>query len=281
MVTKVTTIADSVSTGGLSVRLTTLELRFPRFLLPEFNTHRVFSRNAASSRAIPIKKLIHEAENYPAIPIRFGKNGAGMQDHGPLSHLEQDKARTIWLRARDNAVKSAKEYLNMENPPHKQIVNRLLEPFVHTNVLVTSTKWKNFLALRNHPDAQPEMQELAFWIEQRLADTQALRVVDYLDWHLPYITPVERNSGLLTNDLIKVSVARCARVSYRTHDDLLPTLEKDLYLYDMLVGSEPLHASPAEHQATPDVENRQPSLHGNFHGWIQYRKTLDKEFIND
>lgn len=276
----VTVIADSISVGGPSHRLTTMELRFPRFLLPEFNTHRVFSRNAASSRAIPIKKMIEEAAHNTVMPSRWGRNGPGMQDHGPLDRFDQEEARELWLNARDHAIRTAERMLAMQNPPHKQIVNRLLEPFVHTTVLVSSTQWNNFLALRNHPDAQPEMQDLAFWIEQRLHDRSTLKALDRFSWHLPYVTEEERASGASLDDLIKTSVARCARVSYKTHEGKVSTIEEDIKLYDRLVGSTPLHASPTEHQATPDPENRQPFLHGNFTGWIQYRKTLDKEFIH-
>jgi thymidylate synthase ThyX len=290
-------VSDSVSPKGK--RLTTFELTYPRFVHAELMTHRQFSRNASSSRAIPIEKMIEQVEINPATPVRWGKNGAGMQDHGVMSPAEQAVSETIWLNARDQAVKHARFMLEQDVVPHKQIVNRILEPWMHITVLVSATEYNNFFNLRCHKDAQPEIRALAN--EMYLAYiASSPEHVALGEWHTPYLRaqdlgPMSLHAfgkqleeltetdyhNVVTRMGIKISVARCARVSYLTHDGKAPSIESDLKLYDRLVGSAPLHASPAEHQATPDLcykgEFCNPHQHGNFEGWIQYRKTLDNE----
>lgn len=269
-------IADSYSPDN--IRITTLQLRYPRFIHSEVMTHRVFSRNASSSRAIPVERLIEDVLNDTAMPMHWGKNQPGMQareEHYDVVFTDSGEWVTnidAWLIARDNAVRSAREFTKAGY--HKQIVNRLLEPFSHINVLVTSTFWKNFDVLRNHPDAQPEICELAKQIKAA-RDKSEPRFVEFGDWHLPYVDSYSNNL-----DMIKVSVARCARVSYLTHDGRPTTIEEDLKLYDKLITSQPLHASPAEHQATP-ASNLESKYCGNFYGWMQYRKLLPDEFAND
>jgi thymidylate synthase ThyX len=272
-------IADS--TGPSAPRLTTFELRYPRFIHAEVMTHRVFSRNASSSRAIPVKKLIEDVLTDPAMPIHWGKNQKGMQAEHELSPEEIKKAKYRWLEARDEACFVARDL--DELGAHKQIVNRILEPFSHITVTVTATEWANFFALRCHPDAQPEIRALAdcMWDAMQASVPAHL---GYGQWHLPYVRQEEKqDTRLATHDLIKMSVARCARTSYLTHDKQEPKIEQDLDLYYRLVGSEPLHASPAEHQACPDFWDatakvwRAPEQHGNLVGWIQYRKTLVNE----
>lgn len=293
-------IADSVNLQG--IRLTTFQLRYPRWIHAEFLTHRMFSRNASSSRAIPVMKLIEDIERDPAIPIYWGKNQAGMQAREELTGHDLSQARRAWELAKNEAVIGARRLFDAG--AHKQIVNRLLEPFSHINVVCSSTDYENFFALRRHEDAQPEIKALAdaMWTAREESIPVPLKVGD---WHLPYISKQDGSlayrflkQGRITRNeppleetlqtLLKVSVARCARVSYLTHEGKQSTIEEDLKLYERLVGSSPLHASPAEHQATPDEENYQegavldwehPELHGNFRGWIQYRKTLAGEFI--
>lgn len=283
-------IADSVS--ELGQRLTTFELTYPRFVHAEFMTHRVFSRNASSSRAIPIEKMIQRVIDDPAEPVEWGRNQSGMQAEKLLAPHEVSAARRVWLNARDKAVQHAQEMLNLRGVPHKQIVNRILEPWMHITVLVTATDYDNFFHLRCHKDAQPEIRVLAMQMENAMKLSRP-RLLQVGDWHLPYVTmqdemmikeqyPTESVGQLK----IDICVARCARVSYLTHGGDKPTIENDLKLNERLIGSSPLHASPAEHQATPDtgVANRgmgvnwnTPKLHGNFTGWIQYRKTLEGE----
>lgn len=279
-------VADSISPQG--IRLTTMQLRYPRMIHSEFMTHRVFSRNASSSRAIPVERLIQDVLDDPAMPVYWGSNKPGMQAGAELTGDDLENAKTRWLDARDDAVNSAR--LMADCGTHKQIVNRIIEPWCHINVVVTATDWQNFYALRRHPDAQPEMKALAdaMWIAQAEVLPKPLQPGD---WHLPYVSPddainlgnnrSEIGNGNRDNLLIRLSVARCARVSYLTHEGKPPNIEDDLKLYDRLVGATPLHASPAEHQATPDHwsvwEWDDPSEHGNFTGWRQYRKMLPHE----
>jgi len=282
-------VADSISEQG--IRLTTMQLRYPKFIHGEFMTHRVFSRNASSSRAIPVERLIQDIIDDPAMFIFWGKNKPGMQASEELDGEERETAIMRWLSARDIAAEWA---LSMHKlGVHKQIVNRIIEPWCHINVVVTATDWANFFALRLHKDAQPEMRALAeaMWNAQELS-TPTLLQQD--EWHLPYCSDVHgKRCTAHSDDAIKVSVARCARVSYLTQEGKHPTIEDDLKLYERLVGSTPLHASPAEHQATPDHQSPQgtvsacyvdwakPTEHGNFHGWRQYRKMLLNENVED
>lgn len=258
-------IADSVNPAGS--RLTTMQLRYPRFIHSEFMTHRVFSRNASSSRAIPVSKLIEDVENDPAVPLRWGRNQPGMQAHEELSNLEQLSARLHWDSALREAVYHAKRLASLG--AHKQVVNRILEPFAHISVVVTSTEWNNFFALRDHPDAQPEMQELARAMRKALSESVPRRLkAGY--WHLPYIAP---NCGFGASEmqLVKISAARCARVSYLKHDGTPPSAEEELALFDRLAGHNPPHASPLEHQAQANSVPC-PELAGNLHPtWHQFR----------
>jgi len=133
-------LLDSTSPAG--IRLTTLEVTFPRFVLAEFNTHRLFSRNSASSRAIPTSKLIERVLKDPAIPLEWGKNKAGMSASDVLSPDLAQEAEHVWLGARDAAVANAQRLLDLD--VHKQELNRLLEPFLWHTVIVSATEWKNF-----------------------------------------------------------------------------------------------------------------------------------------
>lgn len=267
-------IADSIAPSN--VRLTTFVLTYPRFIHSEFMTHRVFSRNASSSRAIPTNKFIDDIKNDTAMPTSFSKNCKGMQAKEEINN--QDEAKQVWLEARDSMLKFAEKLSSIG--VHKQHANRLLEPFQHMSVICTSTFYSNFFALRTHKDAQPEFQELA----NKMLEIYHVSEPDELlenEWHLPFVTPKEKNNvmyGLITHDdLIKISVARCARVSYKNHDGTINSLEKDIELYSRLILNSPMHASPAEHQAMaisdPNV------ISGNFKGWLQFRKSLANENI--
>lgn len=288
-------IADMVSCGH-ATQITTLELVYPRFIHAEFMTHRVFSRNASSSRAIPTKKLLEIVRDKPCVPIHWGKNQSGMQAHEELEDSPSDDpclfgqsprriAKSIWLNAAHDAAKAAAGL--MQIGAHKQIVNRVLEPFTPIRVVVTSTDWANFFALRRHRDAQPEIRHLADLMDRAMKMSKP-RTLKRGQWHLPYILPEERDQPdtLLT----KLSAARCARVSYRTHDGHPPDAAEDLALYDRLMGAAPVHASPTEHQATPDWLHTgpdkktcfaTPTLHGNFRGWRQHRKLIMGECVRD
>lgn len=278
-------VEDSLNLYGH--RLTTFELTYPRFIHAEFMTHRVFSRNAASSRAIPVSKMIQMVEESPAVPIWWGKAQGGMQAYEQVSPAQQSQAAQRWLQARDEAVRSAKQMLELGL--HKQVVNRLLEPFLHITVVCSATDYANFFTLRDHPAAEPHIQLLAQKMKAALGSsapsirpTPMSRAYNPADaWHLPYVTREEREScdgytRLMA--LIKCSVARCARVSYLKHDQTVATLAEEVALYDRLVGSDPKHASPAEHQALSPT-SPQEVRSSNFRGWTQYRKYLENEAV--
>ena len=292
-------LADSRSPTGY--RLTTLEATFPRFVLAEFNTHRVFSRNSASSRAIPIAKQLRRVLEDPYVPIEFGSNQPGMQAGPALAGGKRDAAEREWLSARDDAVRRVlglvtdpgvvaadedllqvlqrvedlireraqpAEWLNV----HKQVANRLLEPFMWHTVIVTATEWQNFWNLRCHPDAQPEIRRLA---EEMHAAVEASdpAELDLDEWHLPLVRPEDREEAASVEDLIKVSVGRCARVSYLTHAGKRD-LQADIDLFQRLLDSG--HMSPLEHPALPltEAELKESEWSGNFRGWRPYRKLI-------
>lgn len=268
-------IQDSISPTG--VRITTMELEYPRFIHSEFMTHRVFSRNAASSRAIPVAKMMDQVWEKPATPVEWGANQAGMQAGAELEHEPCVKA---WKECAKRAVASALQ-LN-ELGLHKQIVNRVLEPFQTMKTVVTSTEWDNFFMLRNHKDAQPEIQVLARIMADVMEASEPMQLKDG-EWHVPYVSRYRHATGKLyygepSNDMTEeealvVSASCCAQVSYRLLDD---SLKKAVFVYDKLVNSRPIHASPFEHQGTPLCQVMyEPEFSGNLRGWLQYRKTLE------
>ena len=262
-------IADSISPSG--VRLTTFQLKYQRFFHSEVMTHRQFSRNASSSRAIPISKMIEQVRNDPAIPVEWGKNQPGMQARENLSEDDQVKAKFLWLVARDEACNTAEMMVSLGL--HKQIVNRILEPFQWIHVVVTATEWDNFFALRDHPDAQPEIRELAKMMKH-VYNTSTPRKMNIGDWHLPYIT--EDDHRLTLDEQKKVSAARCCRVSYMKHDGFRADVSEDIQLHDRLVTANPPHMSPVEHQAQCSYGE---VWSGNFRQWRQYRKELEETKI--
>ncbi len=271
-------IADSISPVG--VRLTTFEVTIPRIVLAEFNTHRVFSRNSASSRAIPVSKMLERVMDDPFIPIHWGKNQRGMQADEEVDQSTAINSERTWLKARDAAVAQVNALLELGI--HKQIANRLLEPFMWHTILVTATEWSNFFHLRAHPDAQPEIRRGAELMKEAM-DASTPREIGYGEWHLPLIYDEDREIESDQEKLRKISVGRCARVSYLTHDGKR-NHEKDLELHDRLFNGG--HMSPMEHVATPmkkggeglgwtEPEN---TFEGNFRGWDQYRKTRPNEW---
>lgn len=293
-------LADSVSPSGH--RLTTLEATFPRFVLAEFNTHRVFSRNSASSRAIPVAKQLRRLLDDPYVPIEFGSNQPGMQAGPALTGVARDAAEAEWLAARDDAVRHVLGLItspenvagyddlhacleaaqgSLKEPPaewlnvHKQVANRLLEPFMWHTVIVSSTTWDNFFNLRCHPDAQPEIRLIASKMREAVERSVPTRL-EPDEWHLPLVGEAEREETSSTEELAKVSVGRCARVSYLTHDGTRD-LAADVALYDRLLESG--HMSPMEHVARPmtPAELAESEWSGNFQGWIAHRKLIPGE----
>lgn len=277
-------IADSISDAYN--RITTLQLIYPRFIHAELMTHRVFSRNASSSRAIPVKKMIQMVRDDPAMPIHWGKNEPGMQAKEQIQHVFA--AKDLWKVAARNAADLAEEMMHLGL--HKQVANRILEPFQHIGVILTATEFDNFFELRMHPDAQPEIQELANQMHLAMTESDPVKLKPG-EWHLPYVTTEDCYAlnafGYPSDTLMKISAARCCRVSYLKHDGTQPSIDEDLKLCERLAGAKPIHASPFEHQASPDVlryeaggpEWENPELHGNFVGWKQYRKYIEQSFL--
>lgn len=307
-------VCDSISEH--SPRLNTFQLRYPKFIHGEFMTHRMFSRNASSSRAIPVVRNLEEvrSDKLRAAPVWWGKEQKGMQSGEEFErevrfhsenrgyYSEYEQALQGWNEAAWNAAESARKM--HELGVHKSIVNRLLEPFLHINVVATSCEpgLLNFFGLRLDRAAQPEIRVLAekMWAAWQVSRPQKLQPGQ---WHLPFVDDGDLFNktpwrDLHIQNLIKISVARCARVSYLSHETgKRSTIEEDLALYNRLVGSQPLHASPAEHQATPDTTGilsttsiqdhtskkdwvwLHPHQHGNLPGWQQYRKMLSGESI--
>lgn len=286
-------IADSISPDG--VRLTTFEVVMHRFVLAEFNTHRLFSRNSASSRAIPLRRskdrrgMLDRFEDDPAFPLEWPHEQTGMQGGGPLEGHALLDAHHLFEQWHEMTAQLVQEYLDSHPDPkdrlHKSLVNRLLEPMMWHTVVVTSTEWDNFWSQRAtefSPLAQPELRATVDLMLD-LYRWETPQAVAYGEWHLPYITDEDRAwaienpegesdpTGMTTpiqRVLKKISVARCARVSYLTQDGVRDPAE-DIVLYDRLTSARPMHASPLEHVATPCYLGSYDK--GNFTGWFQHR----------
>lgn len=287
-------VADSVSSAN-GQRVTTFEVEYPRFLHSEVMTHRMFSRNAASSRAIPVEKMIEQVRNNPATPIHWGANQRGMQADKELSEANRQMAQFIW---EDAAVLIAQKCAALGGVvgAHKQIVNRLLEPFQIMKTVITATEWNNFFSLRCHPDAQPEIQELANCMKRAMDESEPY-VLQPGEWHLPYSDQPVVDEGcaqlLPLEARIKLSASCCAQVSYRALDQ---SLEKAVMIYDKLITSKPAHASPLEHQCTPmacakqqngytggagvtHIDSDNSFWSGNLKGWVQHRQLIKDNVV--
>jgi hypothetical protein len=269
-------VEDSINKKG--VRLTTLQLTYPRFILAELNTHRVFSRSTSSSRAIPTSKMIDQVYHSPAMPVHWGRNQKGMQAKEELDEFERRQAVSCWLGASKRATEHAR--LMSGTGVHKQVVNRILEPFLFAKTVITGTDWDNFFELRYHEDSDPNFFELARVI-YTARDRSVPKLLKPGEWHVPYITDSERISLTLLEQ-VKTSSARCCRVSYLKHDGSFSTLKEDFELHDRLVGAVPRHSSPCEHQATPKGLFTFRKYSGNFDSsWVQYRKLIERRKVDN
>lgn len=291
-------LADSISPEGQ--RMTTMEIEYPRFILAELNTHRMLSKNSASSRAIPVKAMHQHIRENTAGPVHWGVNQAGMKAKEALDPSDTVEALLIWEQARDSALDYAMQLADLNL--HKQVTNRITEPWMTMKTVISGTEWANYFWLRAHADAQPEIHELAtkMMTAYNKSTPQLLRAGD---WHLPYVKSTRLSSGeliYLDNEDLPITLRQaqfisascCAQVSYRKSDD---TLEKAERVFKMLIESEPAHASPVEHQATPMyafVDEYNPETwqdgvthvsrngdlwSGNLRGWIQFRKLIKNE----
>jgi thymidylate synthase ThyX len=293
-------LADSVSPHG--VRMTTMEIEYPRFILAELNTHRMLSKNSASSRAIPVKAMHEHMRLNPAQPVHWGKNQPGMQANEELTDNNLADVKFMWQRAQQDAMHWAQQ-MSERAGLHKQVANRITEPWMIMKTVISGTEWANFWWLRAHADAQPEIHELAtkMFTEYNRSSPQLLRPGE---WHLPYVKSHRLSSGELiyldatdtpiTTEQAKIiSASCCAQVSYRKSDDSYAKAEK---IFRQLIESQPCHASPVEHQATPmnlrsmyrnESETWEPGVthlsangdlwSGNLRGWIQHRKLIPGE----
>lgn len=306
-------VCDSISEQGN--RITTFELEYNRYIHGELLTNRMFSRNCSSSRAIPIKKMIEYTQNNMAMPLYYGSAKSGMQAGEELESTWLPKL--LWKSGffvSKNIVK-AMDKLKL----HKQIPNRLLEPWQMIKVVVTATDFDNFFNLRIEGAAQPEIAMLAHKMYQAREDSKP-KLLKEGQYHLPYVDSVDyvegdggygeyendqwyhlNGNGISLEEAIRISAASCAAQSYRTES---MTLEKANKIFDMLVKDKTLHASPFENIATPihytnkgmmiNEKNpvtwqkgithidRKGNLHsGNFKGWIQYRHLLDNNTCYD
>ena len=287
-------VADSLNPQG--DRLTTFVVTFPRIILAEFNTHRMFSRNSASSRAIPFEKMVKSVQENPFIPIAWQKDHKGMQGTEYWT-TDIDKLQLEWLQAKNKAVFQATTL--HDAGVTKQLCNRLLEPFMWHTVIITSGKegLKNFFNLRNHEAAEIHIQELA----KRMLEVYNESIPKKLqagEWHIPFgdtinvLGDTDFKEDVLTK--IKIATARCARVSYTVvgEEGKEPNYENDIKLHDRLLESG--HLSPAEHCAQAmsndeyesfikgeidfgfDIPKHTMGWCNNFKGFIQYRYLIDK-----
>lgn len=304
-------VCDSIFEGS---RIVSVETTFPRPFLAEFNTHCRFSRNSASSRAIPVwKRLIAVLDN-PYIPNSFGSNKAGMQAGIDLSEEDQERVVQNWLFGRDMAVLQAyaltggrKEILptvkgeknivaaealcdkidqlgqdhgvqgrlhTQDQGLHKQHANRVLETYSFHTVIATSTHWRNFFGLRASANAQPEACDFA------LAMLKAMKVsipteLRQGEWHLPYIRPEDRAESQGWMDLAYASSGKCARTSYLTHAGIR-SLGEDISMAKGLQSNG--HMSPFQHPARPRQGGDPGGSNGNYSAkWTQLRKLIENE----
>lgn len=293
-------IAHSIAPNGQQI--VTWELEYQRFIHAEFMTHRLFSRNAASSRAIPVAAIIEQVRNNPAMPIHWGQNQAGMQAKQELGTFRKKAAKKLWKIAAKTVARIA-EVMNKIGL-HKQAANRILEPYQTMKTVMTATCHDNFFWLRNHEDAQPEIKELARLMWEALQGSTPKQLHPGW-WHVPYFhdgfwCPFMMDEDCYDDphtleEALAISSSCCAQVSYRKLDD---TLEKAQMVFKRLVESEPVHASPFEHQATPmafaddsggcgweegvtHMDYNGKFWSGNFIGWIQHRQLIPNNVCNN
>lgn len=262
-------LADSSYEGS---RLTTMQLTYPRFIHSEFMTHRMFSRNSASSRAIPVQKMLDAVSSDPVIPIHFGKAQKGMQADEQIELDKQMVAIDLIHDHMQASIALADKLLDLGL--HKQVVNRYVEPWMWITVIASATDqgWRHLFSLRCHPAAEPHFQMIANMARDSY-EASVPRRLTYGQWHLPLVG-FPGDEELSDEELLKVSAARCARVSYLTHDGIRD-VHADIDLHDRLRTAIPPHMSAFEHQAMAMSGTK---YHGNFAPyWRQYRKLIPLE----
>jgi thymidylate synthase ThyX len=259
--TSATIIGDSINPNG--DRISTLILRYPRIIHSELMTHRVFSRNAASSRAIPLNKMIEMVSKDPFIPQYWLKNKSGMSGGEEASQDEIKALCEIWLGAMDDMIKRVGQIDKFNI--HKSIPNRLLEPFMFIEVLCTATEWQNFFDLRVHPDAEPHFNELATKIYDARRASQP-KQLQWGEWHIPS-KETEEECKLDLSTRLKIATAKAARISYANHDKEY-SVENQVDRTNKLITSG--HFSPLEHcaQANEYVFCSSETLRKSLNNWL-------------
>lgn len=309
-------VAYSVS--PLGKKIATFELTYHRYIHGEFMTHRLFSRNAMSSRAVPVAKMLDAIRQAPAMPIHWGKNQPGMQakeecDEIIEYYFSYFNREDWWQSAKDEMIEYAEGFASAGY--HKQIVNRLVEPFQMMKTVMTATELDNFFWLRLDADAQPEIFELARCMRECLLKVKP-ELLEAGEWHTPYVDHCSRHPDegiiysvdnedgspriLTKEEALAISSSCCAQVSYRNLDN---TYDKAMAIYGRLLSGAKVHASPFEHQATPidrldkeldgftpymswpkgvtHVDRKGQFWSANFMGWVQHRQLLDNHNCTD
>jgi hypothetical protein len=271
---KATVLADSITPEG--VRLTTFEWTYPLPIHAEIMTNRMFSRNTASSRAIPVAKMLQSARDNPFFRLHWGAEQSGMQAHAELSEEQKLQTAWEWLDMRDHVVRGVENMVRIGS--HKQDANRALAPWSWITAIVSATNFENMFAQRCHKEAEPHYQELSYKVLAAF-DASKPRELDWGEWHLP-LFGFDGDDEIPEGERPWVSAGRCARVSYLTHHGTRD-VSADIKLAHRLGKAHPMHASPLEHAAcatSPDEE-----LHyqrSNFHpAWTQLRKLQKGECI--
>lgn len=269
-----TVICDSINKVN-NKRLVTLQLTYPRYILSEVNTHRILSKNSSSSRACPASKVRNNIRNGMFAPVYWGANQRGMSANTQLTGWRKAIAKGLWKI--NGYINTGFHYLLECLGVHKQICNRIVEPWVVTHTVITGTEWDNFFQLRYNKSAQPEFIILAKCIHDAIKASSP-RVLENNEPHLPYITNEDRVNHTVV-DCIKVSVARCCRVSYKNNNsNTLSEFDKDVALFERLFKDH--HMSPFEHvgfvcnqgRITKDLHHE---LQRNFRGWYQFRGFIE------
>ncbi len=290
-------LAKSIANG---ITITTFLIDFPRFILAELNTHRAVSKNGASSRAIPVAQQIKRVQDNPVVPIHFGLNQAGMSADTEVDENTKSKGVYEWLFNANRSVVGAQILQGMG--VHKQVVNRITEPYSFMRMVVTATEWDNFFWLRLHKDADPHIAELARVMLHAYQQTPAVVLTEDC-WHTPFFaqgfwSPIVENAhGVTAQEAIEHSMSCCAQTSYRKLD---MSTEKTEAIVERLFNGERCHASPSEHIAQPmlfptaDILSYSPNVYedpftnreathvdylgnfwsNNFKGWHQYRQSI-------
>jgi thymidylate synthase ThyX len=300
-------IADSIN--EYDKRLTTFVIDFPKVIQAELNTHRMLSKSSGSSRAIKTDRFIKDIELNPFIPI-WNTNKAGMQGNKLEDEILLKELNMFWIESMNdniNKVRTLSEKYNV----HKQISNRYLDLFKKVKVVVSGTEWENFFSLRNHKDAQPDFKIIAEEMEMLFRKNNP-NFLKHNQWHLPFSDKIsnkmvkegvvileqegfEGDKKLETK--LRICTARVARTSYENFDGKLE-VSKDFDLFNKLITTKPVHASPSEALAKVPSKNElkdftikwvrkdkkfvleRGKYSSNFDGWIQYRKILESRTIN-